>query len=77
VIRINCYSVDMDADCPPIGGVRDGTSEQDALRKLGSPAEQSIDGVIKTLRFPHLGVRLRLRQEQVFSLGVYDPQPNR
>ena len=77
VIRIACYSQDKYGHCPSIGNVQDGTSEQDALRKLGSPVEQSIDDVIKTMAFPHLGVGLLLKQEQVFQLGVYDPQASR
>jgi hypothetical protein len=40
---------------------------------IGAPAEQRIDGVTKTMRFPQLGVILRLRQERVFMLDVYDP----
>jgi hypothetical protein len=57
--------------------VADGTSEQDALRKLGGPAEQRIDGVTKQIRFPNLGVNLRLKQERVYMLEVYDPHSSR
>jgi hypothetical protein len=77
VIRIQCYSEDKIARCPSIGSVWDGTSEQEALRKLGGPAEQRIDGVSKSVRFPNLGVRLTLTQEQVYILEVYDPQSDR
>jgi hypothetical protein len=70
---IICHSDDGFDHCPSIGNVSDGTSEQDALRKLGTPAEQDIDGVTKTMRFPQVGVILRLRRERVFMLEVYDP----
>jgi len=74
VVNIRCYSEDKTGRCPPIGNVNDGTSEKDALRKLGGPAEQRIDGVSKSLRFPRLGVQLTLTQEQVYMLEIYDPQ---
>ena len=77
VIDISCKSEDKDARCPSIGSVRDGISEQDAVRKLGTPYEQRIEGVTKRLLFPQLGVALALMQEKVFYLKVYDPQPNR
>jgi len=77
VIGIHCHSEDKIARCPSIGSVSDGTSEQEALRKLGGPAEQRIEGVSKLFRFPDLGVKLSLTQEQVYALEVYDPQSNR
>lgn len=76
VVDIRCYSEDKFERCPSIGSVKDGTSEQDAHRKLGGSAEQRIEGVTKVLRFPRLGVKLSLTQEQVYMLEIYDPQSN-
>ena len=72
VVTIQCYSEDKFARCPPIGSLKDGTSEQDAHRKLGGPAEQRIDGVMKALRFPRLGVMLWLTQEHV-CMSIVEP----
>ena len=73
MVDISCYTEDKFARCPPVGSVKDGTSEQDAHRKLGGPAEQRIDGVTKVLRFPRLGVTLWLTQEKVYTIAIYDP----
>lgn len=77
VIAILCTSEDKYDRCPSIGTVSDGTSEQVALRRLGSSPEQRIVGVNKTLDFPQLGVKLTLTKEKVNTLEVYDPQANR
>jgi hypothetical protein len=60
LVAIRCYSEDKAARCPPVGSVSDGTSEKDALSKLGGPAEQRIDGGTKDLRFSRLGAKLWL-----------------
>ena len=81
VIGIHCYSEDKYGRCPSIGNVRDGTSEQDALRKLGSPAEQRIDGVKKRLHSPrpwreagaHAGASLPTRGIRPASQPVTGP----
>lgn len=77
VVGIQCYSEDKLSRCSPIGNVADGVGEQEALRKLGSRAEQRIDGVSKAIRFPDLGVKLTLTQEVVYFLEVYDPKSDR
>src|SRR5262245_14343002 len=76
VVAITCMSGERLRSCQPIGSVQDGTSEQDALRKLGGPAEQRIDGVTKDLRFPRLGVQLTLEKQEVYMLRIYAPQSN-
>lgn len=77
VVGIRCYSEDKFGRCPAVGSVRDGVSEKDALRKLGGPAEQRIDDATKSIRFPGLGVKLWLTQEQVYMLEIYDPKLKR
>lgn len=77
VIGMHCHSEDKLSRCPSIGTVTDGTSEQEALRKLGGRAEYRIDGVSKALRFPDLGVKLTLTKEEVYMLEVYEPNSTR
>ena len=77
VIGIHCYSENKLSRCPSIGTVTDGTSEQEALRKLSGRAEERIDGASKALRFPDLGVKLTLTKEVVYMLEVYDPNSTR
>jgi hypothetical protein len=38
VVAIGCYSIDRQGRCPSIGGVKDGDSEQEVIRKLGTPS---------------------------------------
>jgi len=70
VASIQCYSADKLSRCPPIAGVRDGTSERDAISKLGSKSEQKFQGPAKSISYPELGIRLHLTQEQVYMLQV-------
>lgn len=77
VVAIQCHSEDKLFRCPSVGAITDGTTEQQALRKLAARAEQRIDGVSKMLRFPELGVKLLLSQEQVYVVEVYDPKSAR
>jgi hypothetical protein len=72
VIVISCYSSDSLRRCPSIGGISDGNSEQEVTRKLGKADVARIDGVTKSLYYKKLAIYLKLRQEQVYMLGVND-----
>ena len=66
---IQCYSEDKAYRCPPLAGVRDGDSEQVAVRKLG-PGEQKLQDLNKSIFYTELGVRLYLEKEQVYLMQV-------
>lgn len=77
VIEVDCYSSDKLNRCPPLGGVVDGDSEQEAIHKLGNADTAKIEGVAKTMLYSKLGIRLILTTEQVYYLGIYQPTENR
>jgi hypothetical protein len=80
VVAIACYSNDRQGRCPSIGGVTDGDSEQEVIRKLGTQGWQRITDVTKNMRYPDLGIELWLAQERVYMLGIHDrkyPQEDR
>jgi hypothetical protein len=53
VVAIDCYSIDRQRRCPSIGGVKDGDSELEVIRKLGTPGtsriERGLDNMTTTL----------------------------
>jgi hypothetical protein len=53
--------------------VQDGDSEQDVLRKLGTPTSSKIEGSTKEMTYRDLNVRVRLTKERVYMLAVRDP----
>jgi hypothetical protein len=71
VIAIRCFSSDKLSRCPALAGVKDGDSEEEAIRKLGSPGDQSIKGVTKSILYPELGIKLYLTTRQVYMLQVF------
>jgi hypothetical protein len=77
VVVIQCYSNDRLSRCPPILGISDGDSEKTVVDKLGVPAISRIEGVAKYISYPNLGISLFLTKEQVYMLGINDPQYKR
>ena len=74
VVAIQCNSIDKLYRCPAIGGVRDGDTEKEALRKFGNPSNSQIQGVAKTLTYRDLGIKLTLTKEQIYIMEIRDPQ---
>jgi hypothetical protein len=75
VIAIQCYSNDDRFRwCPSIAGVSASDSEQEVIRKLGSPDESRIMGVTKFLTYRTLGLDLMLTNEQLYMLSINDPK---
>jgi hypothetical protein len=72
LIRIRCYSGDKLGRCPPLGGIRDGDSEQQVVNKFGRSYTASIDGVTKKMWYSNIGAFFYLTQETVHMLGVID-----
>ena len=72
LIVIRCYSGDKLERCPPVGGIRDGDSEQQVVKKLGQPFAASIEGVTKKMWYPDVGAFFYLSQETVYILGIKD-----
>src|SRR5262245_15306962 len=70
---IQCYSNDKIHRCPELGGVRDGDSEKEVLRKLGNPTTSKIDGVTKQMSYRDLNIQVWLTKEEVYMLAVRDP----
>jgi hypothetical protein len=77
VIVIQCYSSDKLSRCPPILGVRDGDSEKVVVQRLGEPAISRIEGAVKYMNYPSLGINFHLEKEQVYFMGINDPQYKR
>jgi hypothetical protein len=73
VVNITCVSLKTRFDCPYLAGVQDGDSEQDVLRKLGTPTSSKIEGSTKEMTYRDLNVRVRLTKERVYMLAVRDP----
>jgi hypothetical protein len=81
VISIKCYSMDKLYRCPPILGVRDGDSEKEVIQKLGAPTSSrierssvpGIEGAVKYMSYPNLGINLILEREQLYYMGISDP----
>jgi hypothetical protein len=82
VVAIECFSLERQTSCPPICGVTYGDSEQEVIRKLGTPG---TSGTVVTpfdhkrstvfMGYPNLGVELSLLWSgRVYMLGVYDPK---
>jgi hypothetical protein len=70
VRSIACFSKDKIYRCPEIGGVQDGTSEAELLRKLGPPSRSEIKGVAKSAEYDAIGVEFKLEKETVYRLQV-------
>jgi hypothetical protein len=70
VVSIACYSLDRIYRCPTIGGISDGTSEAELLRKLGAPSRSQIVDQTKTVTYDDVGVEFKLEQEKVYRLLI-------
>jgi hypothetical protein len=77
VTEIQCYSEDKVYRCPELGGVRDGDSEKEVLRKLGNPTTSKIDGVTKQMSYGDLNIEIWLTKEVVYMLALRDPSHQR
>ena len=72
LIVIACYSSDYLKRCPAVGGITDGNTEQEVIKKFGKPDTASIEGVTKFLQYKNIGVNFWLKQEQVYMIGIND-----
>lgn len=70
VLSIACYSKERIYRCPEIGGVQDGTSEAELLRKFGAPSRSQIKGATKSLEYNDIGVEFGLEMEKIYRLLV-------
>ena len=77
VTVIQCYSKDKVYRCPELGGVRDGDSEKEVLRKLGNPTSSKIDGVTKEMSYRDFNIEIWLTKEEVYMLALRDPSHRR
>jgi hypothetical protein len=67
--QIACFSQDT-TNCPILFGIRDGTSENALLEKLGNPTNEEIDGVTKRIEYQQLGAWFYLEKKKVYMIGV-------
>jgi hypothetical protein len=80
VVAIACYSIDRQGRCPSIGGVKDGDSELEVIRKLGTPGTSRIERgrdnmtTMEFITYPKVGIELWLGKERVYMLGINDPK---
>jgi hypothetical protein len=70
VVAIACYSIDRQRRCPSIVGVKDGDSELEVVRKLGTPGTSTMEFIT----YPNAGIELWLGKERVYMLGINDPK---
>jgi hypothetical protein len=81
VVAIACYSIDRQGRCPSIGGVKDGDSELEVVRKLGTPGTSRTERglphmtTMEFITYPKSGIELWLgKEERVYMLGINDPK---
>jgi hypothetical protein len=74
LIAVSCFSSDRASRCPTIEGINDGDSEDQVLRKFGSPDSSKLEGVTKTLYYSKIGVSFTLEKQHVYMLGINDPR---
>ncbi|MCA6109590.1 hypothetical protein [Bradyrhizobium cenepequi] len=70
VLSIACFSKDRLYRCPAIGGVQDGSSEAELVRKLGAPSKSQIKDTTKSVEYDDIGVEFKLEKETVYRLLV-------
>jgi hypothetical protein len=58
------------AACPPLLGVRYGSSEDDVISLLGQPSKQTIDGVSKRMEYRSLNAYFYLMRKKVYIMGI-------
>jgi len=56
--------------CPPLDGVRVGTSEEALVERLGEPSNQSIYGGDKTIDYNQYGLWFLLVRKRVIWMGI-------
>jgi hypothetical protein len=66
---IACFSTGT-MNCPALVGIRDGTSEEVVVEKLGTPSRAQIDGVTKKIEYDSFNTWFYLEKRQVYYLGV-------
>jgi hypothetical protein len=81
VVAIVCYSTDRQGRCPSIGGVKDGDSKPEVVRKLGTPGTSRTQQGLRNMNtmefitYPKSGIELWLgKEERVYMLGINDPK---
>jgi hypothetical protein len=70
LVEIGCWSDKGTGECPPLFGLRDGTTEENLIARLGQPNRELFDNEIKTMEFDHFGVRYYLRRKKVSGFRV-------
>ena len=60
--------------CRPILGVSNGSSETQVVDALGTPQQQSITGIFKTMTYPSLGLTFMLTEGRVYLLSKTLPR---
>lgn len=70
VSKITCFSEGY--HCRDILGIAGGTTEEEAMERLGHPARKELSGVSKTLEYPSLNISLTLSKKKVYMLSVTD-----
>jgi Putative abortive phage resistance protein AbiGi, antitoxin len=70
--KVACYSQRI-MQCPSLLGLHDGMSEADAIKRLGKPSYERIDGVTKKVSYDRLGVWFYLEKMKIYMLGVESP----
>lgn len=73
VIAVGCFSSDRLSRCPDIGGITDGSREDQVIKRFGKPESEQISGVTKTLNYEKVGVWFFLEREVVYMLGIHSP----
>ena len=66
---IACFSTGT-TNCPVLLGIRDGTSEEVVVEKLGTPSRAQIDDVTKKIECDSFNTRFYLKKRKVYFLGV-------
>jgi hypothetical protein len=76
VVEIACYSKNRAGNCPSIGGIKDGDSEDDVFSVLGQPDISRLDGdgpsTAKNLIYKSIGVSLWLERQRVYMIATSD-----
>ena len=82
LIVINCHSINHYSHaCPTIGGIVDGSKEEEVIQKFGKPDIVRIavapigGGAMNYLYYKNPGVHFWLEKGQVHTLGIGAPTP--
>jgi hypothetical protein len=69
ITGIACFSYGS-YNCPPLFGLRDGSTEDDVRSALGVPAKEVLDGAVKRMHYPQFNVTAYLEKRRVHMLKV-------